>query len=336
MVPDQQSRHQARPGHVSPLTLRLKEKPMRHPDEIVSTPTPVISVRPVTLPAPSRGEDLRVRVSAPVTGGELPVVVFSHGFGESLDGYAPLVDFWAARGFVVVQPTHLDSRTLNVTPDDPRYPEIWRLRVEDLTRVVDRLDLVEAAIPGPVGRLDRSRIAVAGHSWGAQSASMLLGARVLDAEGVPGADLSDPRIKAGVLLAVPGTGGADLTPFAAEHFAFMNPDFERMTTPTLVVAGDKDQSALSVRGPEWFTDPYFLSPGTKSLLSLFGAEHSLGGISGYTSTETTDESPERVALIQRLTWAFLRSALYPADASWSAASAELVASTDPLGRIESK
>jgi pimeloyl-ACP methyl ester carboxylesterase len=230
-----------------------------------------------------------------VTGGELPVVVFSHGFGESLDGYAPLVDFWAARGFVVVQPTHLDSRTLNVTPDDPRYPEIWRLRVEDLTRVVDRLDLVEAAIPGLVGRLDRSRIAVAGHSWGAQSASMLLGARVLDAEGVPGADLSDPRIKAGVLLAVPGTGGADLTPFAAEHFAFMNPDFERMTTPTLVVAGDKDQSALSVRGPEWFTDPYFLSPGTKSLLSLFGAEHSLGGISGYTSTETTDESPERVA-----------------------------------------
>jgi len=198
------------------------------------------------------------------------------------------------------------------------------------------MDLIEAAIPGLAGRLDRSRIAVAGHSWGAQSVSMLLGARVLDAEGVPGTDLSDPRIKVGVLLAGPGTGGADLTPFAAEHFAFMNPDFERMTTPTLVVAGDKDQSALSVRGPEWFTDPYFLSPGTKSLLSLFGAEHSLGGISGYTSTETTDESPERVALIQRLTWAFLRSALYPEDASWSAASAELAASTDPLGRIESK
>lgn len=48
------------------------------------------------------------------------------------------------------------------------------------------------------------------------------------------------------------------------------------------------------------------------------------------------ESPERVALIQRLTWAFLRSALYPADTSWSAASAELTESTDPLGRIESK
>lgn len=297
---------------------------MNHPDGVV------ISVRPLTVPAPGRGEDLQVRVSAPATGDELPVIVFSHGFGESLDGYFPLVDFWAAHGFVVVQPTHLDSRTLHVTPDDPRYAEIWRIRVEDLTRVVDRLDLVEAAVPGLAGRLDRSRIAAAGHSWGAQTASMLLGARVLDADGLPGKDMSDPRIKAGVLLAVPGTGGADLTPYAAENLPFMNPGFAEMTTPALVVAGDKDQSALTVRGPEWFTDAYFLSPGPKSLLTLYGAEHSLGGVSGYASTETTDESPERVALIRRLTCSFLRSALYPADTGWSAASA------DPLGRIESK
>lgn len=298
--------------------------------EGVSMPTPVISLRPVTLAAPGRGDDLQVRVSAPATGGDLPVIVFSHGFGESLDGYAPLVDFWAARGFAVVQPTHLDSRRLDVAPGDPRYPEIWRFRVEDLTRVLDELDSVEAAVPGLAGRLDRSRVAVAGHSWGAQTASMLLGARVLDAAGVPGEDRSDPRVKAGVLLAVPGTGGADLTPFAAEHFPFMNPDFTGMAAPALIVAGDKDQSALTVRGPEWFTDAYALSPGRKSLLTLFGAEHSLGGISGYNVTETTDESPERVALLQRLTLAFLRSALDPSDTGWTAASA------DPLGRIESR
>jgi dienelactone hydrolase len=303
---------------------------MHHPGEVV------LSARPVVLPAPGRGEDLRVRVSAPATGDDLPVIVFSHGYGESMDGYAPLVDYWTARGFAVVQPTHLDSRTLNVTPDDPRYPEIWRFRVRDLTRVLDQLDLVEAAVPGLAGRLDRDRIATAGHSWGAQTASTLLGARVLDADGVPGEDLSDPRIKAGVLLAVPGTGGADLTPFAAEHFSFMSPDFAEMTTPTLVVAGEKDQSALTHRGPEWFTDAYSLSPGSKSLLTLFGAEHSLGGVSGYAVTETTDESPERVALVQRLTWAFLRSALYPADTSWPSATAELRQSNDSLGQVESK
>ncbi|MEU8171571.1 chlorophyllase [Microbispora hainanensis] len=305
-------------------------------DLAVGAPTPVISVKPVVLPAPGRGEDLRVRVSAPSTGSGLPVIVFSHGFGESMDGYAPLVDFWTAHGFAVIQPTHLDSRTLNLPPDDPRTPLIWRFRVEDLTRVLDGLDFVEAAAPGLAGRLDRSRIAVAGHSWGAQTASMLLGARVLGPEGEPGEDLSDPRITAGVLLAVPGTGGADLTPFAAEHFPFMNPGFAEMTTPALVVAGDHDQSLLSVRGPDWFTDAYVQSPHGKSLLTVFGAEHSLGGISGYNVTETTDESPERVALIQRLTWAYLRTALGVDGSAWPAARAALAAAGDPLGRIESR
>ena len=58
--------------------------------------TPVISVRPVTLAAPDRGQDLQVRVSAPTTGRDLPVVVFSHGMTLSMDDYAPLASFWAA------------------------------------------------------------------------------------------------------------------------------------------------------------------------------------------------------------------------------------------------
>jgi predicted dienelactone hydrolase len=314
----------------------MNETDMAMTDVTMSAPTPVVSVKPVVLSAPGRGEDLHVRVSAPALGRELPLIVFSHGFGLSLDDYDPLVDFWAAHGFVVMQPTHLDSRTLSLPPDDPRTPLIWRFRVEDMKRILDQLDLLEASVPSLSGRLDRSRIAAAGHSWGGQTASMLLGTRVLDPEGGTGEDMSDSRIKAGVLLATPGQGGADLTPFATENFPFMNPSFADMTTPTLVVAGDRDQSLLSVRGPDWFTDPYFLSPGSKSLLTLFGAEHSLGGIPGYKFAETTDENPERVALIQRLTWAYLRSALYPEDSSWSAARTALMESPNSLGRIESR
>jgi dienelactone hydrolase len=295
-------------------------------------PTTVLSAKPVILPVPGRGEDLQVRVSAPATGSGLPVIVFSHGFGMSMNGYAPLADHWAAQGFVVLQPTHLDSRTLGLPPSDPRTPHIWRIRIEDLKHVMDGLDLLEAAVPGLGGRLDRDRIAVAGHSWGAQSASALLGARVLDADGVPGEDLSDPRVKAGVLLALTGLGD-DLTPFAAEHFPFMKPYFGDMTTPALIVAGDHDQSALSTRGPDWFTDPYVHSSGSKSLLTLFGGEHSLGGVSGYEAAETTDEDPARVALIQRLTTAFLRSALHPEDTGWKAALEE---DHSPQGKLESK
>src|SRR5690554_5174056 len=111
----------------------------------VSVSTPVVSVKPVVLSAPGRGEDLQVRVSAPTIGRDLPIIVFSHGFGGSLDSYGPLVDFWAAHGFVVIQPTHLDSRTLNLPPDDPRSSLIWRIRVEDLKRILDELDLLEAS-----------------------------------------------------------------------------------------------------------------------------------------------------------------------------------------------
>ncbi|WP_283108440.1 alpha/beta fold hydrolase [Streptomyces sp. LRE541] len=299
-------------------------------------PTPVVSVKPVVLEAPGRGEDLQVRISAPVTGSGLPVVVLSHGFGSSLNGYGPLADFWAAHGFVVVQPTHLDSRTVGLAQDDPRTPRIWRFRVEDVKRVLDRIDLLEEAVPGLGGRLDRTRIAVAGHSFGGQTAGNLLGLRVLDPVSGQGEDLSDARVKAGVLLATAGKGGADLTPFAAEHFPFMNPSFENMTTQALVVVGDRDDSPLSVRGPEWLADPYALSPGDKSLLTLFGAEHSLGGIAGYEVQETTDEHPGRVALLQRVTWAYLRHALGIEDDSWTAVRKALSSGADPLGRIESK
>lgn len=300
-----------------------------------SKPVTVVSARPVVLSAPGRGEDLQVRVSAPASGGDLPVIVFSHGFGWSMDGYLPLADYWAAQGFVVVQPTHLDSRTLGLPPEDPRTPRIWRIRIEDLTRVLDGLDVLEAAVPGLAGRLDRDRVAVAGHSWGAQTASALLGARVLGSDGKPGEDMSDPRVKAGVLLALTGLGDT-LTPFAAEHFPFMKPSFDTMTTPALIVAGDNDQSALSTRGPDWFTDPYIYSPGDKSLLTLFGGEHSLGGICGYTVVETTDENPARVALIQRLSTAYLRSALHPGDTGWKAAAAALAEDPEALGALQSK
>lgn len=287
----------------------------------------VISVSPVVLPAPGRGVDLQVRISAPIQGTQLPVILFAHGFGNSLDGYAPLVNYWAARGFVVIQPSFLDSKRIGLSPDDARIPEIWKIRVADMKQVLDQLDDIISVVPGLQERVDTSRIAAVGHSFGAQTTGMLLGMRVIGVDE----DMSDPRIQVGILLTAGGNGGADLSPWAAEHFPFMNPDFSGMKRPALVVAGDKDISPLTVRGWEWFTDPYTMSPGPKSLLTLYGGEHLLGGISGYLVTETSDENPERVAAVQQLTWAYLRSAFYPEDTAWQEAGKDLI-----QGKIDNK
>ncbi|MFC9219942.1 alpha/beta hydrolase family protein [Streptomyces hygroscopicus] len=296
--------------------------------------SPVLSVRPVTLPAPGRGQDLQVRVTAPTTGSGMPVVVLPHGATLTMDDYAPLAAHWAAHDFIVVQPTHLDS--LGLAPDDPRTPRVWRIRTDDLTGVLDHLDTVEAEVPGLVGRIDHDRVAVGGHSWGAQSASTLVGARVVDADGTPGESMADPRVRAAVLLCLPGTGGDDLSPLAAQYFPFMSPDFSELKAPSLIVAGDRDQSPLTVRGPDWFTDGYRLSPGATDLLTLFGAEHGLGGIQGSNDTRTTDENPERVALVQQATLAYLRTSLGLDAQAWPAAREALTAAAEPLGRIDSK
>lgn len=274
-----------------------------------------IAIKPIAVPSDGRDVDLEVKVTAPTHGGDLPVIVFSHGNAWSMDGYEPLVDRWAAAGFVVVQPTHLDSRRNAIGFDDPRFRTIWQVRIADLHAVLDHLDEVVGQA-GLTDRVDVSRVALVGHSWGAQTVGAVLGARVLDSSGTSDQDFSRNDIRAGVLIAATGTGDS-LTPFAQEHLSFMRPDYSTMTAPALVIAGDEDRSKMSTRGPDWFLDAYELSPAPKSLMVVPGGEHTLGGIAGEAVAETSDPDPARVALVADAVSAYLLSALEVDTDLWS-------------------
>ncbi|MFF0465628.1 alpha/beta hydrolase family protein [Streptomyces mexicanus] len=312
--------------------------------DALGTPAPVLSFSPVVLSVPGRPVDLQVRVSAPATGTGLPVILLSHGHGpsnnlSSLNGYAPLANFWAAHGFVVIQPTHLTSRTLSrLVADAPGAPDFWRSRAEDMTHILDRLDVIETAVPTLAGRIDPAKVALAGHSLGGFTAALLLGAGLNDPDTGNVVHLVEPRIKAGVLLAAPGRGGDVFNGPMAEQWPIIGAvDFSTMTAPALVVAGDKDDPRhFTDMGPDWHTDPYTLAPGPKTLLTLFNAEHGLGGIAGYDAAETTDENPELVAALARLTAAYLHTRLHPGAPTWQTACEALTSGPDPVGRVEAK
>jgi hypothetical protein len=307
----------------------------------VINPSPIIAYSPVVLDVPGRAVKLEVKVSAPEAGSGLPVILLSHGHGRSgflssMLGYGPLADFWAAHGFVVIQPTHLDSGLLGLREaGDADAPLYVRSRAEDMRHIVDHLGEIEGAVPGLVGRLDRSRIAVAGHSLGGHTACVLLGMRFIDPNDGTDVDLKDERVTAGVVLAAPGNG--DLSAWASQNYPVLrHSDFSTMTGQAFVVAGDKDLNPRFSDRLSWRWDAYTQSPGPKDLLTLFGAEHLLGGVAGYDAADTTDENPERVATLRAMAWAYLRSTLYPGDPAWDDAVATLKRTADPLGKVESK
>ncbi|MBT2622658.1 hypothetical protein [Chryseobacterium sp. ISL-6] len=287
----------------------------------------ILSISPITLKVTGRLVDLEIKITVPLQGGGFPVILFSHGGGNSnfltsYKGGGPLVDYWASQGFAVIQPTHLSSKTLDLPPTTTGFPIYAKSRVEDFTEILNQLHKIESEYPILIGKFDKERIAVAGHSGGGLTAAMLIGAYYTDDNGTE-MYMPDNRIKTGILMATSGEGDDHMPAPWGKLDIVRTFRYDKMLTPALVVAGDKDVSPISSKGEKYHMDAYYQSPGKKDLLILIDGKHMLGGVTGYDAAETTDENPERVAIIQKMTTAYLRSFFSPQDNSWKNESKKL-------------
>ena len=150
---------------------------------------------------------------APVATGAHPVVVFSHGFTGTFTDYTFLFEDLASRGYVVASVNHTYEATAVQFPDGRLVKSLVgthfgpslqldtkttsfavAARIADLKSVFDQLERMNTSPSGTfAGRLDLSRVALAGHSLGGMTA--LLGLEM------------EPRFKAALSIegVSPGT-----------------------------------------------------------------------------------------------------------------------------------
>ena len=303
--------------------------------------TPIISFSPIVLPVSGRHVDLELKVTVPANGNNLPIILLSHGHGasnflSSYRGYGLLTDFFASEGFVVIQPTHQNSKALKLSSSLPEAPLFWSSRPKDMIFILDHLDEIISSVPGLNGRVDKEKVVAVGHSMGGHTVGMLAGMEVTDPSTGTILNLLEPRIKATVMIGAPG-GPKGLNGPARELYpVFATTNFGAMIAPTLIVNGDKDVNLNFSDVDNWRADGHYDSPGPKDLLTVFGAEHIFGGISGYDALETSDEDPERVAFVRESILAYLQSALNPNNSSWDELKQRLNDVEGALGSIESK
>jgi dienelactone hydrolase len=195
-----------------------------------------------------------------------PLVVFGHGYDSTPARYAPLLRAWAQSGYIVAAPVFpLENAN---APGGPNEADLIN-QPRDMSFVISRvLALSRAGVGFLAGLVDPRRIAVAGHSDGAETALAVAYDR----------GFLDRRVRAAVILE-----GAELPGGAFE--------FPRPSPPLLATLGTADTINL----PR-FTRAFFdRAPAPKYLLTMFGTQH----VGPYTVQEP------QLRIVEHTTTAFL-------------------------------
>jgi dienelactone hydrolase len=268
-------------------------------------PYQVASNSEVVMFDPVQDRDVTLQVAWPESGGPFPVVVFSAGAFCYPQQYTNITDFWVSHGYVVIQPNHLDSPNRGkVKPDE--ISKMLSARVRDMSFVLDSLNTIEAELPEIAGRMDGSKAAVAGHSFGGMIAMVKSGLHMQDSAGEVLPDYTDSRFSAAIVMS-----GVGQVPQMANmpEVAYMTDDaFAGLTGPLIASGGTLDAGNVGtgvVYPWEWRMSPYTLAPpGDKYSLVLQDSDHYLGGLICRDNKGGPDD-PVAVSTVRAAQTAFL-------------------------------
>ena len=224
----------------------------------------------LTLHDDGRDRDIPVKVYYPTSAkGELPLILFSHGFGGTKDGYAYLGEGWSEAGYIVILPTHIGSDRDAVlrlgavlARDSAASFHLQEDRTDDIQFILSSLDQIEGSIPALKGRIDRSRIGIAGHSMGAGTAMLLGGATAVSPFGER-ESFRDPRVKAIIAMSPQGPG----------EEGFDTSSWDDIRIPVMTMSGTLD-GGIAGQPPSWRLEAYkHMPPGDKYQVAVRGARH---------------------------------------------------------------
>jgi len=215
---------------------------------------------------------MSLRIVYPAQGGPYPVVVFSHGTFSSGDKYDLVVEFWAARGYVVILPNHIDAN-YGITPTKTEdMINVIQTRISDMSLVLDGLDEIVAQNTGLKGKLNHDQVIAAGHSVGTQVVLVNTGQRMRNPSNDFVTESSEDRFMAAVMLSDPG------------KMAMMPDDtWKGGSAPTLLSTGPDDYGLMGDgRRVAEYQNEILTIPdeptGDKYLLLIEHGDHYFGGL----------------------------------------------------------
>lgn len=185
----------------------------------------------------------------------VPLVVFSHGMGGGRQGYSYLGKHWSTHGVASLHVQHVGSDA-ELWKGNP-FGLIDRLQGaaqedEALARTTDVSFALDQLLSAETGHysaaIDHQRIVIAGHSYGANTALLKVGAQVVR-EGKT-IDCLDSRFRAGIIISAP--------PFYGE--SDLKAVLSKISVPTIHITSTDDEINI----PGYYSD-------TEDRLKLFNA-----------------------------------------------------------------